>query len=131
MVTKRSAKTGHSATPKDGGLYPISATAYRYALRAEGASVRDAAAWMKVSPTVVQRLLKRGERITAIKSRRIRRHYLACVQRLVKAEDRRRNPPGYVAGRGRHGVKVVRSRVGRKAARPSRQKSQRRTKGVR
>jgi hypothetical protein len=89
MVSRESTKRHRAATLNRQSMYQLSSTAYRHAAEVEGASIRDAADWMDVSPTTALRVMQKGERILALKSRRLRRHFLACLQRLVKEDDRR------------------------------------------
>jgi hypothetical protein len=68
-------------------VYRLSRTAYQQTLVDLGASVRDAARWMDVSASTVQKLLEKGERIQALRSRRMTRAFLRNLVLLTEIRN--------------------------------------------
>lgn len=75
MGQKRNPRGSHSATgadPRsDKKVCALVRTSFRAAMRAEGASVREAARWMRVAPSTVQRHLKSGFLLPVLRSKRL------------------------------------------------------------
>lgn len=71
----------------DAQVWAMLRTAFAFAVKRSGASVRDAAKWMRVDPSTVQRGLKGKRPIRfeyVLRSRRLTKWFLMCLRIMAR-----------------------------------------------